>query len=820
MKNHIFRKTLSLGAARVAMLSLVVSAVAPLVSSGVTAKIADWHGAPAIVVDGKPVPPMLMTMTEWDIYDRDRPYFRRLGEAGMRVFFIMCRTDWLLPPDPKAGEPGGVERARRALKLVLEEVPDALVVLRLVASPPVDWVNAHPEEQILYSDGSHRPTDCSTCSHLPAGRAGPLDGMYSMSSEKWRVREEREIASFLAELRKLPQYDRVIGVFLGSGSTSEWGHAQVLHTEDGAYGDFSEPFRAEYEKILRAKYGTVENLRRAWRRPDATFEKPLIPNLAEREYELGTDERIALALTYREGSVAAEMPRIDRDAKGPHHVGTFLDVDRDRHVEDFFLAWNEAIANTVLRFARAVKAADPKLLVGAFYGGLGCCNYHDGGTQTGTLKLLDSPDVDFLANPGTYDNREVGHTEALRTVYDSYALRNKIFLNESDVRTHRSESFGEDDLRGWQMWGCMDLEDSLNVLKRGFGCVLAAGIQAWWFDMGGNLPYAAEPPRTYYYDDPGILRLFAAQQEIAKAAYRRDRTKRNEIAIIVDLESIHASSRFHDRLLLDYYRATDIPRIGAPVDFYFQDDLANPRMPDYRLYVMLNCSWLTAAEREAVRAKARRNGAAVLWTYAPGFIDPEAERRMSAENVSKTVGMTVRMEERTFEPYFRVNRRAHPLLARASNGLRYGVLDREIHSNTSGRRRVFPTYVNPAFYVDDPSATTLGRFCANGRTALAVKETDGVRNIYCAAPVVRSDLLASIAAGVGCHVYTTRDDVLYANEDYVTLHATGDGVRTVRFKRRCSPYEVYEKRHFARDVTELAVEMKDGQTYTWFVGKP
>ena len=84
----------------------------------------------------------------------------------------------------------------------------------------------------------------------------------------------------------------------------------------------------------------------------------------------------------------------------------------------------------------------------------------------------------------------------------------------------------------------------------------------------------------------------------------------------------------------------------------------------------------------------------------------------------------------------------------------------------------------------------------------------------------RVKYLASIAAGVGCHVYTTRDDVLYANEDYVTLHATGDGVRTVRFKRRCSPYEVYEKRHFARDVTELAVEMKDGQTYTWFVGKP
>lgn len=774
------------------------------------AKIERRDGAPTIVVDGKAIPPMMMTMTEYDIYDHDRAYIRKLGESGLKVFFMVCRTDWLLPPDPAKNEPGGVARAKAAMKLILEEVPDAYLVYRLVVSPPVDWVNAHPEEQILYSDGSHRPTTCTTCSRLPTTPSVKVDGMFSLSSEKWRVRAEAEIASFLGEMKKTQEYERVIGIFLGAGATSEWAHSQVLFTADGAYGDFSEPFRTEYEKFLRKKYGTCENLRKAWRRPDATFEKPLIPTREEREYELGVDELISLALVHRDGLIARDLPKFDKDAKGPYNLGTFLNVDQCLHVEDFFLAWNEAIANTILRFARVTKKTDPRLLVGAFYGGLGGCNYHDGGTLTGTLKLIDSPDIDFLANPGTYNNREPGGAEALRTLYDSYFLRDKLFVNEDDNRTYRAE-----DLEGWRKWGYFDVEDSIGALKRCFGATLASGVHAWWFDQGGNHWNVTNKPSAYYYDDPKIFRLFAAQQEIAREAYTRDRTKHSEIAFIVDMESIPVTSRFHNRTVLDYYRVTDIPRIGAPADFYFLDDIANPKMPDYKLYVMLNDYWLTEAERTAIWAKAKKNGAAILWVYAPGFIDPNADRRMSAENISKTIGMTVKMEEKTFVPYFSVNRRSHPLLARATNGRRYGVLDREVRFNLRHSDIIPPRYVNPTFYVDDPSATTLGEFCADRRTALAVKEIDGVKSIYCAGMVVRSDLLASIAEGVGCHIYTTRDDIFYANDNYVTIHATGDGLRTIRFKKRCSPYEVYEKRCYAKNVEELTVEMKHGETLTF-----
>ena len=56
---------------------------------------------------------------------------------------------------------------------------------------------------------------------------------------------------------------------------------KIAHT---VYADFSEPFRAYYEKFLRNKYKTVENLRHAWNKPEATFENPIIPDLDARSH--------------------------------------------------------------------------------------------------------------------------------------------------------------------------------------------------------------------------------------------------------------------------------------------------------------------------------------------------------------------------------------------------------------------------------------------------------------------------------------------------------------------------------------------------------
>lgn len=767
------------------------------------ARVEQYNGSPAIMINGKPYPPMTIT-----VQIRNHDYLKDLGEAGIKIYYVLANTPWNEPAsetdrpvhwmcgntDSKAD---GLTKTLNDIDFLMEAVPDAYVMLRLNVSPPVDWVNAHPEEMLTYSDGSHRPVICTS-----VNRYEIIDGMHSLCSEAWLRDEAKVLEEYFTALENYKHYDRIIGFFLCAGGTHEWYYPQGLETADGAYGDFSESFRKEFELFLREKYGSEEELRRVWKRPDATFAHPIIPTPADREFIKRADEKIIKALREWENQSRAIGMKLDMNAREEANLGVFLNANRYTHVADFFTAWHRATARTIVHFARILKKRNADLLVGAFYGSYGCTGYFDGGTCSGTLTIMDSGVVDFLAAPGVYNNREPGGIVAQREMQDSFRLRNQIYICEDDSRTHRCQPWMQRDAMA-----LYTMEDSITTLKRDFARDLCEDVQGWWFDMGHE-----------WYKDREIIELFTRQQEVAHFAYSIDRTKKNEIALIYDSESVHYVSDSTTRLVTDFYRTSDLGRIGAPVDYYFHNDLARPDMPDYKLYVMLNIYHLSDEEREAVKAKARRNNATVLWLYAPGFVNPDTDPVMCAENISRTVGMKVNMINETFFPHFRVNPASHPALALASATRRYGYIDRDVHSNIWISPTVLPpVYVNPGFTIEDENAVVLGRYCHNGLPAMAMTEQEGFRSIYCATQVVRSDLLASIAAWSGCHLFANAEDVLYANESFVCVHASSDGKKTIRFKKPCSPFEVYEKKYYGQNVTEIEVEMKLGQTLMWSV---
>lgn len=763
------------------------------------ARVERYHGEPAIMIDGKAYPPMTIT-----VQIRDREYLKDLGEAGLKIYYIVANTPWNEPAtDPDSSRPAqwlagnaepwqdGLTKTLADIEFLLDAVPDAYVILRLNVSPPAEWVNAHPEEMLTYSDGKPRPVICTS-----VGRE-ILDGMHSLCSEAWRRDGDKALDEYFEALEKSPHYDRIIGFFLCAGGTSEWYYPQDLEPADGAYGDFSEPFRKEFERYLRAKYKTVEELRRVWGRPDASFEKPIIPTPADREFISRADEKIVKALRDWETEGRTIGLKLNMDAREEANLGVFLNANGYMHVADFFTAWHESTARTVIHFARTIKQHNPDLLVGAFYGSYGCTSYFDGSTCSGTPAILDSGFVDFLAAPGVYNNREPGGIVAQREMQDSFRLRNQIYICEDDSRTHRCKPWMQRDAMA-----LYSVEDSITTLKRDFARNICEDIQGWWFDMGGD-----------WYKDPDILALFSRQKEIADFAFSLDRTKKNEIALIYDTESVHYVSQVTSRLVTDFFRTSDLGRIGAPVDYYFHNDMARADMPDYKLYVMLNLYYLTDEEREAIHAKARKNNAVVLWLYAPGFINPGASRVMDPANIEKTVGMKLGLIDKTFFPHFRVDPSSHPALRLASGSRRYGYIDRDVHSNIWIDATVLPpVYCNPGFYIDDPDATVLGRYCHNGTPAMAMTEKDGFTSIYCATQVLRSDMLASIASYAGCHLFMHQDDVLYANENFVAVHAKDDGKRVVYFKKPCSPFEVYEKKFYGKNVTQIEFDMKLGET--------
>jgi len=783
-------------------------------AAGADARIVRENGQPAIEVNGERLSPMTVSFNLLTLENMavpfptnayERTYFQNLRKSGLRIFFLGVTTRWNLPGDPARGLEDGIARAKTSLRWLLSAVPDAWVILRLNVSPPCSWVNAHPEEQVRFSDGKTRPAECVTC--YPDGK---LDGMYSMCSDAWRTRGAQAIEEFFAEFSQEPGFARVIGTFLGAGGTEEWYYPQVLHQEDGAYGDFSEPFRREYERFLREKYGTEENLRKAWRRPDATFAHPPVPTPAEKAFAFDAPETIDLGLVYREGAFAAKLPKFDRDARGPYNRGTFLDLDAAPHVADYFTAWHLGSARTLVRFAKLLKRLHPNLLTGAFFGSLGQTNYLEGGSAGGGRYAMDSGALDFLAAPGVYKNRRPGGCVGMREAQDSFRIRNMIFFDETDMATHVRRNYELPEPprkgpKGLNWWALDTPSDTADALKREFARVLCTGIQGWWFDW----PY----PRIRWYDDPSILALFAQQQEIARESYRHRRPKASEIAYVLDPDSTRLVSRITARTVLDYWRVTDLSRLGAPTDCYLLDDFAHPAMQDYKLYVMVNAYSMTPARREAVSRKARRNGATVLWLYAAGYANPEEEARMSVTNVAETVGFSMGLYDKTFFPQFRVQDDTLPYVKGANRTRGWGDLGRPVE-NGPALRLAPQRWVNPGFYVDDPAATVLGRY-ADGRTALAFKRLDGYTSVYCGSLVVESDLLRRVAEGAGCHIYLRTDDVFYANGDFVTVHADGDGRRTIRFREKCSPYEVYERKSYGKGVDEIEVEMRNGETKMW-----
>ncbi len=752
------------------------------------------HGEPAIVIDGKAFPPMGMTT-----HVAKPDYLRKLGEAGMRLFFLPSVTRWFLPEknwtDARGKshkEPGGIGRFKADAEMLLQAVPDAHIFVRLYLNPPVEWVKSHPDELMRYDDGSTKPAILASNDELYT-----LPGMYSLCSSAWRRDGDAALEEFIREIDTLPYAERIAGIFLGAAGTNEWYPINPLtDPETGRYADFSPAFRRHYSRWLKEKYGTEEALRRAWGRPDAAFDDPPIPTPDERLYA-HVDDRILDALLHYESAVRTIGKKIELNPTHGSNLGVFLNVNKFPWVADFYRAWHQGTADTIVHFARTVKRLSPGRLVGAFYGSLGCTDYFDFSTAGAALSIMNSGAVDFLAAPGVYNNREPGGYVAQREMNDSFRLRGQIYVAEEDSRTHRENDFYRDAM------GLYTAKDSVETLKRDFARNLCEETYAWWLDQheGGGR-----------YMDESIYRLFRRQNEIARFAYSIDRTKANDIALICDQESIHCVSQNTNALMLDYYRTSDLGRIGAPVDYYFHDDMANPRMRDYRLYVMLNLFCLTDAEREVIRRKAAKNGATVVWLYAPGFINPDAPERMSNAHIESLTGMRVGRLDETRSPRFRVIEAEHPALRFADRDRLYGYIDRDVHSNVWLGTVLSPPYMNPAFYIDDDSATVLGRYCLDGRTALAMKETGGFTSIYCTSQILRSELLKSFAAYSGCHLYTHTDDCVYANRNFVAVHAHFTGRRTLYFKEACSPYEVYERRYYGRHVDRIELAMRRGET--------
>lgn len=729
------------------------------------ARVESYNGSPAIMIDGVPYPPMMATVrtNQFGVVKLDKEYYKRLGEAGIRIFFLICDTEWLVPD--------GFAKFREEAEALLEVVPEAYIIPRIGLHPPVEWIESHPDDCVQFSDLKERPRRLITESYT-----ADLPNMYSLCSDNWRKDAGDALEKLLEKMDALPYADKIIGYFLAAGGTSEWYYCMDmrLRTDEEIYFDLSPAFRKEFARYLDMKYGKG-------------VKEPEIPDAASRFYQFVVDQKVA-----NYGRLLAADPVPAPPSNGTN-LGSFLDVDKHMQTADFVYAWNWGVANSIIYFADRIKKRNKEKLVGSFYGALSM--FHVAGNALATQEIIRSGKVDFLAAPGSYENRQPGGYTGQREIPDSFRLHNTIFIAEDDTRTHAENSH-------WaNYYGVFDEEDTINVMKRDFGRNICEDLQSWWFDQhhGGGR-----------YKSEVCYKLIEKQQKIARYAYSLDRRKGCEVACIYDVDSMAISSHQTCTESIKVMKNYEMNCVGVPFDQYFLDDIAD--IPDYKLYIFFNAYSLSDEKRKKIKEKLTKNHATALWMYAPGLINPDKDKKIDPRHMEEITGIRMGMRNEKYGAKFKLSDMTHPITSALEKGHVYGQLDKPLRMNSNSyQEHQTPSYLYPLIYADDKDATVLGRFCNTKLPAFVIKECDDFISVFCGTKLLQGEVIRSIARFAGCHIYTEGNDVLYANRNFITIHAARAGCKHIKLRECCHPYELYEERFFDTG-DAITLEMAEGET--------
>lgn len=597
------------------------------------------------------------------------------------------------------------------------------------------------------------------CQYIGAGKK-KRGGRQSFSSALWQREAGEALRQFIQHIQASDYADHIFAYHVEAGPMEwfwDWGSLE---------GEYLRDYAPAHEQAFRAwlgqRYdGDLGRLRTAWADPEVDFATAQAPSVAQRT------------------------------------TGTFFeffDPAQGRQVPDYLGFHSEVVAEALLHFAHLVKEqTNREQLFVAFYGyyffGNECPGgYFDSGHQA-LAQVLASPDVDGLCAPHNYQERQPGGCCLCQLISSSVRLHGKLFWDEDDTRTALAPA-------GAGYGRCKTVAESIEVLRRNFAYAMSQGGTLWWMEHTPG-----------WFSDPQIGSALGQFQQMAAQLLGRDRSTAAEIAVIVNERSGHylrRSPSLVDPLVADQM-LEQVVRIGAPFDTYLASDLAD--MPEYKLYIFLNALYLTPGQRQQIQQRICTAGHAVLWVYAPGFVTEEG---LSVEAISELIGMRLRMYPAAVRTRLALSDLSHELTRGLPPGLRFGPHDP----------------IGPVFFCDDPQATILGQLTGqrgmahyeiDGGPGLAVKDLGAWRSVWCGVPNLPAPLLRNIARWAGVHIYSDRDDVVYATPSLLAVHARHAGERRVLLPELRQVVDAFSGEVVAENAKEFRVELGCAQTGLWLL---
>jgi hypothetical protein len=434
--------------------------------------------------------------------------------------------------------------------------------------------------------------------------------------------------------------------------------------------------------------------------------------------------------------------------------GALRDPKKERHVIDFYTYHSHIMADTILFFCEKIKKhTNYERLTGAFYGYILEIMSNDYG-HCGIHEVLKSEYIDFLASPNSYmDARSPGIDWPYMSVVDSAKLHGKLWFIESDTRTsltrplkesmpHAAPDNSRYSFEG--VWKGPGKNLSLSLMLKGFGRVLTGGIGTWWFDMWGG-----------WFNDPDYLGLIEKTTKILEEHIKKDVRAKAEIAVFVDPECFHYFSTNHYILHeLVYSQRKSLGQMGVPYHIYLTEDLELESfdIEAYNLYIFLNNVYMKDSLKECIDRKIKRNGRTLLWIYL---------QDMFTQSASIT-GFNIKYAKDSL-----------PIQA-------------------VYKSEVFPSLavVCPEFSVADlANARVLATQKDTNIPVCTVKCFDDYNSIYCTVPNMPVSLLRDIANMSRVHIYCHTNDVVYADEEYIIIHASYSGEKRIYLPVKAIVYD-------------------------------
>jgi beta-galactosidase len=342
--------------------------------------------------------------------------------AGVHIFSFGIALPW-----PKPGEEPNWAGVDQPIEFTLRNDPEALVMPRFGCNPPQWWLDEHPDEAMLFSDGK--------------------TNAMSMASELWLEECVKNVRALVRHCEA--EYgDRFIGYHPCGQHTGEWFYERSW---EPVLSDFSPAMNAGFRKWVRARYADEEALRRAWNEPEATFDGVAVPSAEE---QLSTK------------------------------LGLFRDPQAERKLIDYFEYKQLAMEQPLEAIARTIKEeTGGRKLVTFFYGYLFDMHGIPMGPQTSghlaMARMIRCPDVDILTSPISYNDRQLGGAGMFMSAVDSVRGGGKLWLNEDDTRTYLTPpdaGYGRVDTPQGSMW----------VHQRNFAQLLPRRLACWYMDLGGT----------------------------------------------------------------------------------------------------------------------------------------------------------------------------------------------------------------------------------------------------------------------------------------------------------------------------------------------